>query len=333
MAALSPQVLRSALHNAISAGSVADVRLCVERGGSLEWRDPEERACGMTALQLAVCSSAPLEAKVSVIEYLLQEQKVDIEAIDYVESTALHMAAALGDAPTLLVLLKGGASPRATDAEGLTPLHLAVNGGHLATVAALTDNYAPLDATDWEEEDIDSDPKFGDDEASRERNRREGGRRVAAQGASLYVARRGTPLHGAARLRGHLGPSYRSNSPTPARAQSIYSRLTLSSSPPPRAPPPMSVAAASNRLAIAKHLLSVGAPVNNREGPQSSTPLHIAARGGLLDMVGVLLAAGADREARDELGETPLMRAVEGGSLPVAQVRTEFSRAALSGNG
>ena len=52
-------------------------------------------------------------------------RQVNLDAVDYVECTALHVAAALGDEPLATRLLKAGASPRAADAEGLTPLHLA----------------------------------------------------------------------------------------------------------------------------------------------------------------------------------------------------------------
>lgn len=53
--------------------------------------------------------------------------QVSLDAADYTEATALHCAAALGDGQSCTQLLKAGASPRARDAEGLCPLHLAVS--------------------------------------------------------------------------------------------------------------------------------------------------------------------------------------------------------------
>ncbi len=121
------------------------------------------------------------------------------------ECTPLHCAAALGDAAVTTRLLKAGASPRARDAEGLTPLHLAVrlartacrasaltrstqaNGGHAAVCVALTRHWAPVDAADFDEGDADA----GSDDAKC----RGASARVAAPGASLYIARRGTALH------------------------------------------------------------------------------------------------------------------------------------------
>ena len=60
-----------------------------------------------------------------MVDWLLA-QRVNLEAVDHVECTALHCAAALGDDALTTRLLKAGASPRARDAEGLTALHLAV---------------------------------------------------------------------------------------------------------------------------------------------------------------------------------------------------------------
>ena len=59
-----------------------------------------------------------------MLDWLLA-QRVNVEAVDHVECTALHVASALGEATLATRLLKAGASPRARDAEGLTALHLA----------------------------------------------------------------------------------------------------------------------------------------------------------------------------------------------------------------
>ena len=72
-----------------------------------------------------MATDAPAPKKLAVLDWLLA-QRVHLEACDHVECTALHCAAALGEAQLTLRLLKAGASPRARDAEGLTPLHLAV---------------------------------------------------------------------------------------------------------------------------------------------------------------------------------------------------------------
>ena len=77
-----------------------------------------------------MATDAPAAKKLAVLDWLLA-QRVHLEACDHVECTALHCAAALGEAELALRLLKAGASPRARDAEGLTPLHLAARAAAL----------------------------------------------------------------------------------------------------------------------------------------------------------------------------------------------------------
>jgi truncated hemoglobin YjbI len=62
--------------------------------------------------------------------------------------------------------------------------------------------------------------------------------------------------------------------------------------------------------AVAETLISHGAEVNVQSGPIRGTPLHTAARRDNVAVGSVLLAAGADIEARDIKGETPLRRAL-----------------------
>src|SRR6516165_12637645 len=62
--------------------------------------------------------------------------------------------------------------------------------------------------------------------------------------------------------------------------------------------------------AVAETLIRHGAEVNVHSGPIRGTPLHTAARRDNVAVGSVLLSAGADLEARDIKGETPLRRAL-----------------------
>jgi len=62
--------------------------------------------------------------------------------------------------------------------------------------------------------------------------------------------------------------------------------------------------------AVAETLIRHGAEVNVHSGPIRGTPLHTAARRDNVVVASVLLCAGADIEARDIKGETPLRRAL-----------------------
>jgi ankyrin repeat protein len=98
-------------------------------------------------------------------------------------------------------------------------------------------------------------------------------------------------------------------------------------------------------------LARAGADVNAAGGAKRCTALHMAARRGNLKVAEALLDRGADLEARDSLGETPLRRAVNcsqpalarllvsrgagvhsrdrRGLTPLQAARTEAMRAAL----
>jgi ankyrin repeat protein len=61
---------------------------------------------------------------------------------------------------------------------------------------------------------------------------------------------------------------------------------------------------------VAETLIRHGAEVDVQSGPIRGTPLHTAARRDNVAVGSVLLSAGADLEARDIKGETPLRRAL-----------------------
>ena len=57
--------------------------------------------------------------------------------------------------------------------------------------------------------------------------------------------------------------------------------------------------------------------IDTTKGPHGSTPLHIASRCGYMEIVELLITAGASVDVPDELGETALFRSVEGGHLSI----------------
>jgi hypothetical protein len=69
---------------------------------------------------------------------------------------------------------------------------------------------------------------------------------------------------------------------------------------------------------IVRALIQSGAKVDACDGVKRCTALHMAARRGNVEIAGALLECGADIEARDSVGETPLRRAVNCGQTDVA---------------
>jgi ankyrin repeat protein len=62
------------------------------------------------------------------------------------------------------------------------------------------------------------------------------------------------------------------------------------------------------------------ASVNAIHGVKRCTALHMAARRGNVELIGALLDGGADIEARDSLGDTPLRRAVNLNKVDAARL-------------
>jgi hypothetical protein len=68
---------------------------------------------------------------------------------------------------------------------------------------------------------------------------------------------------------------------------------------------------------VVRALAQSGANVNANDGVKHCTALHMAARRGSLEIAEVLLDCGADIDARDSLGDTPLRRSVNCNQLAV----------------
>lgn len=79
---------------------------------------------------------------------------------------------------------------------------------------------------------------------------------------------------------------------------------------------PLITAAKHGQTGMARCLLDAGANPNGR-GVRNATALHVCTTAAITTM---LLAAGADPDARDKDGETPLFRAARAASLPVIRV-------------
>eukprot|EP00435_Cladocopium_sp_Y103_P056261 s138_g18.t4 len=87
---------------------------------------------------------------------------------------------------------------------------------------------------------------------------------------------------------------------------------------------PLHAAAASGSVEVVQLLMSAGAE-KDHVGQQGSVPLHLASLNGHLDVVRALVEAGADKNKADCLGAAPLHLAAEQGCPPVVQYLLEVN--------
>jgi truncated hemoglobin YjbI len=78
--------------------------------------------------------------------------------------------------------------------------------------------------------------------------------------------------------------------------------------------------ASDDGLEVVRALVRAGADVNACGGLTRATPLHMAARRGSVGIAGALLECGAEIDARDSKGDTPLQRALNCRRDQVAQL-------------
>ena len=222
----------------------------------------------------------------------LLERSAHVDARDYGGGTALHSAAVHGRGEAAALLLERGADPNAVDEEGHTPLHYAARGGHEAAAAALLARGGDPNARG----------KFTGTplHEAAERGHRAMVELLLANGA-LANARSGgsheplTPWHAAKKA-----------------AHRAIADLLLEHGGQDKAALAITIhrAAEFGYLGRLKVLLKQDpALVAARDYLYRRTPLHFAANHGHREAVELLLASGADLEARDKNGDTPLDRA------------------------
>jgi adenylate cyclase len=257
--------------------------------------------------------NAAQKGDVDSLRQLIVDQ-VPVDARDYRSKTALHVAAEIGQAEIVTLLIKAGADiearipPRIERYFGATPLILASREGNTEVAKLLinaganvnTRNTAP---SQWTALHI---AAFSGHKAVAEL--------LIANGAEVNAtAVRGlsTPL-GVAANKGHV-----------AMAELLVSKGANVNAADVNAYTPLHFAAISGNFDIVQLLLANDTDVNARtiRGTYpGATALHFTTYAGNTLIVELLLARGADIDATDQFGYTPLRRSVDQGDLAMAEL-------------
>lgn len=244
---------------------------------------------GDTALHLA--AKGGNENNEKIIKCLLDDDRVDVDALNDDNDTALHLAASQGNTAIVKLLLTKGAKVDIQNDNKETPLHLAVSEGQEEVVKLLIDHGADINATD----SLANTPLH----LAVQNGNFNVFKLLAERKANLAVVNgdKRTLLHLAAK-EGNTAVVellLKNNVSVDARDEKGLTALHL--------------AAINGHEGIVKQLLDKGAYVDQPD-KDGDTPLHLAADNGETEIVKLLLRSKADIAAINRRRHTALHLAV-----------------------
>jgi ankyrin repeat protein len=274
------------LHYAAGVGDLEGVKAALEDGGDPDYVEPQQH---LSALHLAAMDGY---AEVAAV---LLKRGANVNIVDKDGDTPLSTAATFDRRDVAEVLIANGADVHRAGAEGWTPLHSAARQHDLSLMKLLLDHGAPINvvnkhhqtpldvATTAETADflLARDAQIGDASANLPSG-------LSAPDKQLFVAAvagrvegiRSAVAHGA-----HV--NIRDATGATALMRAVY----------------------FGRFDTVAALLEEGAEVDVADPINGTTPLHLAAGQGYPEIIRLLLAHGAFVDAKDRLGETPLVQA------------------------
>jgi len=238
---------------------------------------------GLTPLHLAVYRVQPSVAR------LLVEKQAPIDATDILGRTPLHYAVTTGDVTMTQFLLAHGANIEAKAKGGYTPLHLATLWDRKDVASLLLNNGASMTAKDANGlTPLQLAVQEGKPEV------------LALLAARLNIAKQKQDL---------LRETVRSNH---LAAASALLGIGVE--------PDIFSLAGLGQMELMTELLRVQPNLTHTKDPEGDTPLHWAARSGQTNSASLLLAKGAEVDARNKLKLTPLHLAAANAHRAMAEL-------------
>jgi ankyrin repeat protein len=235
----------------------------------------------------------------------LVKQGHDVNAPGADGATALHWTVRADDLEAVDALIRAGAKVGVANILGVTPIYIAAENGNAAMLRRLLDAGADINTKD----------ATGDTLLM-------AAVRAGNVDAATLLIDRGAAVNAAEPDVGHTALMWavRKNNGELvklllARGASLEARTRAGNKPAVRPP---GAGGGSHGVGIVRS----GVPPQGEQLPAAGgmTPLHFAARDGLLDAAQLLVAAGASLNTPDPNGMTPLMMAITNGKIPVAQL-------------
>jgi uncharacterized protein len=247
----------------------------------------------------------------------LLKQKVDVNAPEPDGTTALHWAVRQDDGDMVDRLIKAGANVKAANRYGVTPMYLACVNGSAAMIAKLLDAGADANtATTEGETPLMTVARTGSVEAARV---------LLAHGADVNSKeqwRQQTPLMwAAAECHPEVAQELIAHS-ADVNAKQVEWQWERQMTKEPREKwmplgglTALHFAARQGCLAGAEVLVKAGAQIN-ATNPNGFSPILLAITNAHYDVAAYLLRQGADSNIADEVGRTPLYASVDMHTLP-----------------
>jgi len=247
-----------------------------------------------------------------VVSLLLKENKYVQESRDASKPTPLHVAVEHGHIEVVKVFLDSGIDPNLSynqynnsQFNNIYPIHLAAKHGHVLIIEMLTKVGANIEAIHNLEFDNYKDGKC------EKTHIQQGGTAMieAIYGNHIdcvrYLIKAGANLEAQVSFNNYKY-SYDPDKKIEDRNDYICT--------------PIGIATALGRLEIVKLLINAGAELNNNLEP----PLHIAAKKGQLDLIKVLLEGGGSPKLANKYGKKPTQIALESNQPKVAEFITTY---------